>query len=135
MYYPWTIPDDYAFFVKSQFERFRERMPSDRCIDVICDYVLKYIAEHRYYPNSPDEAVFRFNNPGLTEQEKNMVIPAVMRLREYFSEYLTDYQLYFATWAALLFCWSQEGDNHVEWCRRYEIQKVRLPAIQSRSVS
>ncbi|NDD05337.1 MAG: hypothetical protein EB078_10555, partial [Proteobacteria bacterium] len=68
--FPWTIPTELACFIFDQFVRFEAQAPSNRCINVIGEFVLKYVSDNNYFPRSADEAVDRYQHPGLTEPEK-----------------------------------------------------------------
>lgn len=119
-YYPYTIPDEAVAFIEMQFMRFCAPLPSQRSVDKIGDFVIQYIIKNNYYI-TPDEAVRRYREPGLTEPEKYSLLAKLeyelkVGLRE---EILFD-QLHLAAWAAMLYCWSEGAEEHMNWFRRVE---------------
>lgn len=123
-WYPWSSSDAMIAFFKNQFDRFQIELPSDRCIDKICEYVVTYVAKNQYYPRE-NEAMSRYlEDPpkGLTEPEKHALIPEIeIHLKIDLRETITDVQLHLGLWSALLFCWSEDGENDVKWVQKIEL--------------
>ena len=114
--YPWSVPEEMVWFVCNQFDRFNINAPNDLPLDKILDYVMWYVIDKRYYPNSSQEAVYRYDNPGLTEPEKIAVLaPLEIKLKIQLRASITIDQMHLAVWAGFMFCWSSEGEEHVSW--------------------
>lgn len=113
--YPWTVPDELVRFVFQQFEHFGAEPPPDRVVNFVLDYIIRYVSRHRYYPATAAEVLARYERPGLTEVEKYQLLPPLEYPLKLEFPTLSIHQLHLAAWAALLFCWSQEGDEHVYW--------------------
>lgn len=120
MYYPFTVPNEIIYFIKEQFDRFQAPVPSDKALDKVSDFILNYIAKSNYYPTcGGQEAQHRYENPGMTEPEKIAMLGKLeYELKIDMREGISFEQLHLAAWSAMLFCWSDEGEQHVEWFRR-----------------
>lgn len=135
-WYPWSVPDEIICFMTDQFERFGVSQPSDRCLDEVAAYVLSYVAKRNYYPRSPEEAAQRFyEDPprGLSEPECQALVPEIeIRLKLGLHECISDVQLHLCLWAALLYCWSEGGFDHVNWFKKYDIDEEARPGFPVR---
>lgn len=135
-WYPWESSDGLIAFIEDQIIRFGIERPSDRCIDKIAAYVVTYIAKTNYYPPSPEAAMARYaEDPprGLTEPEKQALIPEIeVYLKIELREQITEVQMHLCLWAALLFCWSEEGERDVSWVKKIELKEdtptIRIPS-------
>ena len=114
MYFGWTVPDEIAHFIKNEYDRFGMPIPSNRAINEIADMVLMYIAKSDYsLPR--EELVHRYYHaPGLSESEKNVIMtPIMIHVMDGLGENITIDQVDLGVWAALMFCWSDEGEQYV----------------------
>ena len=119
-YYPRMIPDEAVWYIDLQFERFHQSKPSKKCIDEIGDFIIKYVVKNSYF-FGPLEASRRYSYPGLTDPEKHQLLaPLEYRLKAQLMQEITFDQLHLGIWAAMMFCWSQEGEEAVLWYRRTE---------------
>jgi hypothetical protein len=116
--HPWIVPPELVVFIDEQLKRFRAPAPSDKTIDVIGDFVVNYAIENNYFVSAP-EAAARYARPGLTEPEKFQIIgPLEYHLKVQLRQSVTTDQIHLVAWAALLFCWSEKGEEHVAWYRK-----------------
>ena len=116
--YPYTIPQEAAAFVESQFHRFAVQVPSPAVVNDVGELVVSYVHQRQFYPSDPQEAEHRFRNPGLSEFEKRHVLePIEYRVRIERGQYCDIRVLELATWASLLWCWSEDGVQYVSWFR------------------
>ena len=117
--HPWIVPPELVAFIDEQLQRFRAPTPSDKAVDAIGDFVINYVIKNNYFPATAQEAAARYAKPGLTEPEKVQLIgPLEYHLKVQLRENITVDQIHLAAWAALLFCWSERGEEHVEWYRK-----------------
>lgn len=123
--FEWVAPDEIIGFICDQFERYEVPYPSDRCLDEIAAYMLCYIAKTEYWPRTETEAEERFyEDPprGLSEPERQAMVPEIeIHLKLHLRETITDVQLHLCLWAALLYCWTEEGMRYVAWYQRVEL--------------
>lgn len=131
MWYPWESSDALIAFIEDQIKRFGVPRPTSRAIDKIASYVVTYVAKTNYYPRSPDEAMSRYvEDPprGLTEPERQALVPEIeLYLKRDLREQITEAQLHICLWAALLFCWSEEGERDVQWVKKVELKEDYYP--------
>lgn len=134
-YYPYSVPDEIISFIEVEFQRFEAPLPSPKAMDHIADFVLTYIAEKNYYPQFPEEIIQRYHmTPGLSEPEKLAFIgPLEYHLKVQLRENITFDQLHLAVWASLFYCWSKEGEKHVDWFRRHEVGKKYTAPLSIRA--
>lgn len=114
----YTIPNELVEFTENQCNRFEVRPPYWELINVTADFVINYVARYRYFPTRPEEALHRYNHPGLTHEEKFKFIgPIEYKTRgRYENRYIE-----LIAWAALVWAWTEEGLGHVDWVYRTEI--------------
>lgn len=123
-----------ARFVDFQFDRFKAPKPSEASLDKIIQYVTEYVIINHHYPLTPQDAMSRYAYPGLTEAEKHRITGQLeFELKTAFDRKITHNQIHLASWATIMFCWSSQGDSHLNWYKRlaeeskYEYEKVLLP--------
>lgn len=114
--YPWSVPDEIIYFVFNEFFRFNIPYMADKYTDIICETILLEMAVNPYYPDNISGRYY--DKPGLSDDEKlRFLEPIVKQLG---GEENSISQLHAAVWAALMFCWSDKGDEHVQWYRFHE---------------
>lgn len=124
-YYPYTIPDEAVAFIELEFMRFCAPLPSQRAVDKIGDYIIQYVIKNDYYPTA-EEASRRYLTPGMTEPEKHAILAKLeYELKIGLREQISFDQLHLAAWAALLYCWSEPAEEHMNWFRRVEYAQVQ----------
>jgi hypothetical protein len=114
----WTIPDEMYLFMNRQFVRFNAPYPPEKVINEVGEFVMAYVAEQDYFPRVPSEAAERFNDPsgGLNSAEKLALMgPLEYRIKVQLFINIDFNQLHLACWAALLWCWSEEGELYVRF--------------------
>jgi hypothetical protein len=114
----WTIPDEMLLFINRQFVRFNAPYPTEKAINEVGEFVIHYVSEHDYFPRVPSEAAERFNDPsgGLSSAEKLALMgPLEYRIKVQLFQQIDFNQLHLACWAALLWCWSEEGEFYVRF--------------------
>jgi glycosidase len=133
--YPYNSCEEAIKFVDLQFDRFQAPKPSAKSVDKIVDYVTKYVTDNNYYPLNPNDAITRFTYPGLTEPERFSITGKLeYELKMEIDRAITHDQIHLAAWAALMFCWSEEGEEHLSWYKTIaeegnrEFQKIMLQA-------
>jgi hypothetical protein len=130
-WYPWSVPDESVCFVEEQFKRFGAPLPPNKAIDQGIAFVIDYVARHDYCPpGGSEEAIRRYNAPGLTEPEKYTILGPMeylIKIKVGIRDIGID-QLHLLAWSTLLFCWSEEGENSVIWFKRNEVgEAIRAP--------
>lgn len=120
----WSIPDELAHFIQNQFKRFGVPEPDWKLIDEAGVFVSQYVARYNYFPYSPHEATHRFHqSPGLREDEKyKLVGPLEVKMFQLTRMQYDIRYIELAAWAALMWCWSEEGIGHTDWVFKTEIQ-------------
>jgi len=127
MQYPYTVPTESVEFVEFQFDRYRAPKPSHRALDKVIDFVLSSVVKMRHFPTTPNDAYIRYNNPGLTELEKHQILGKLeYELRIFFKIPASEIdfnQLHLATWATIMFAWSEPGERIVSWYKKVTEEK------------
>lgn len=134
MSYPYSSPIEAVRFVDLQFDRFKAPKPSEQSLDKIIQYVSEYVIVNSHYPQTPQDAFARYEYPGLTDGEKHDIVDQLeFELKAAFDQKITFHQINLAAWATIMFCWSEQGEEHLNWYKRlaeeskYEYEKVLLP--------
>jgi len=130
--YPYTLPNSAVEFIEDQFRKFGVQTPSPRVLNAGGEFLIGYVLRHQYYPKfGSEEARARLESPGLTEPEKYQILgPLEYRVRADLREVADIRVLHLLAWAALLWCWSREGVNHVEWLQNVPIQDTATAACR-----
>ena len=120
--FPWTVPDEIVSFIYNHFECFREVPPSEKAIDTIADFVIDYVVDNKYFPATAQEAIARYEQPGMSEPEKHQILgPLEVQLKLNMREDITIGQIHLAAWAALFYLWSEEGMEYVDWYSKINV--------------
>lgn len=124
-----TIPDEMFIFMNQQFVRFNAPYPDPECINQAGNYLLDYVTKKDYFPDVPSEAEWRYRNPhtGLNSTEKEALLPMLeYRIKIDHKKQITADQLHLAAWAALMWCWSNEGEMHVRFNQEAEVRSAEI---------
>jgi hypothetical protein len=120
-WYPWSVPDEAVSFVQEQFDHFQTPYPPNKALDYGIAMVISYVVENHYFAATPQEAIRRYKEPGLTEPEKysilanmEILLKAKLGIRGIGLE-----QLHIMAWATLMFCWSDQAEELIQWWRKY----------------
>jgi len=109
-WYPWSVSDDMVCFVEDQLDYYQVEKPENRIIDEVCFTVMDFVSSRDYFPPSAEDATRRYEVPRLTQfEDVSLLRPLEEKLG------IRGIQIDLAIWAALLFCWSDKGDEHVRW--------------------
>jgi len=125
-----TIPDEMFIFINREFVRFNAPYPEPECINAAGNHLLDYVSNKDYFPDTVSEARWRYENShtGMNATEKHAILPGLeYKIKIELRKTITIDQLHLAAWAALMWCWSEEGEMHVRFnqeadFRRQEIQ-------------
>lgn len=129
-WYPWSIPDEALAFVLDCYKKHRTDPPADKALDHGIAFVIEYVGKNYYYPRNAEEALYRWQNPQLTEPEKFSILgPLEILVKVYCREKITFDQLWLMTWATLLFCWSEGGEAHVQWFRKNGVAEANRASL------
>jgi hypothetical protein len=131
----YTVPSEVILFIQQQFNRFGLPQPDWRVIEESAKSTIRYVAKHHFFPAQPAEAEYRYNNPGLTFPEKVQLIGPV----EFITRGIYNVEtLHIAVWSALIWCWSQEGIQYINWYSKIEDgvhaqrEVPQYPVVQAR---
>ena len=118
----YTVPSEVVSFVNAQLTRFNILLPQWEAVEHGAKHVIHYVAKHRFFPNTPEEAAHRYAKPGLTFPEKVQLLgPVELITRGKFNVEL----LHVIAWAALLWCWSEEGLSYLAWYSETQVENRR----------
>jgi hypothetical protein len=122
-WYPWSVPDESVFFIQEQFDRFGVPYPPDKVIDNGIAFVIDYVCKNDYFAQGTDEAVRRYESPGLTEPEKYSILaPLEILIKVKLGIRQMDFnRMHLLAWAALLFCWSERSEDVLVWWKKFEM--------------
>lgn len=113
-------------FIQRQFDRFNAPRPQVKSLDRIVDYVTNYVIKNNYYPSDHVEALRRFNQPGLTEPEKFALTAKLeYEIRLEIDRNISWNQIHLACWAALMYCWSDQSTDHLDWYKKLAEENIR----------
>lgn len=114
-------PIEIVTFTENEFVRFNAPKPDMSIIDDVCDCVLSMVSKEKaraeYYnykwkPVGVEVKHLYKAGKGLTPEEKVKYLdPLLLRIA---GEGVTIDQLHLIVWAALIFCWTQEGYYYVQ---------------------
>lgn len=112
-----SIPDQMFIFMNQQFVRFphaREHIPSEYAMNEIGDFVLEFAISTNYLRHAAFK--WRLDNPqtGLNDSERlDILAPLEHLLKIQLKENINYDQIHLAAWAALMWCWSDDGGRYV----------------------
>lgn len=114
-------------FIKNQFTRVKVSPPPD---DVLCDiseYTIDILKQTEYFPRTPSEARWRFDNPqiGLVEDERKLLL-APIEYNILLKKQIDFNIIHLTTWAAMMWCWSEEGEYYVRSLEQTNTESAAL---------
>jgi hypothetical protein len=107
-------PTNMVRFIQTQFARLSINTPPVAIIEDVAELMVDILIQTDYFPRTPSEARWRFENPstGLTDEEKQKLLSPIFA--QILTKYKTEYNvIHLTTWAALMWCWSEEGEFYV----------------------
>lgn len=115
--YPYDAPEGAIDLAKEQFHRMKITIPRPEVLDNGICFVVEYVGTNGFFPASAKEALEYMNNPRACKwriEELMGPIEVLIKAKCFITDVTTD-QLACMIYGALLFSWSEEGEEYVRW--------------------